>query len=178
MARGSLAFLVVVTLALLESSVAGAAPISGSFSVDIVFAPSCVSTTNALDVTLPCNKVSDTIMKFEADLIVRLTISGLEIGSTTVFTFEGLEFQAFSLATTIGALSVRDVFVFAPSITEIEYVRLSSTLSLRYCVNLSAPGDITPPFLDCPTPDSTLYFLMEDVGVYHPAYQNLVLATI
>lgn len=178
MARGFFVFLAAALLALALVTPVSAAPISGSFSVDIVFAPSCVSATNALIVVLPCDKLTDTIMKFEADLVLRLTISGLEIGSTTVFTFEGLEFQAFSLATTIGALSVRDVFVFAPSITEIEYVRLSSTLSLRSCVNLASPGDITPPFLDCPTPDSTLYFLMEDVGVYHPAYQNLVLATI
>ncbi|MBI1743415.1 hypothetical protein HYR54_10185 [Candidatus Acetothermia bacterium] len=178
MARGSFAFLAVAVLALALVTSLSAAPISGSFSVDIVFAPTCVSALNALNVTLPCNKVSDTIMKFEADLIVRLTISGLEIGSTTVFTFEGLEFQAFRLAATIGALTIRDTFIFAPSITEIEDVRTMSTLSLRYCINFSAPGDLTPPFLDCPATDSLLYDLIEDVGVFHPAYQNLVLATL
>ncbi len=155
-----------------------AAPISGSFTVDLVFAPNCVNQFNALEVRLPCTKVSDTIMKFEADLVVHLRVSGLEVGSSTVFTFEGLEFQALHIASVIGALTVRDTFIFAPSVTEIEFVRTNETLSLRYCINLSAPGDMTPPFVDCPTPDETLYFLMEDVGIYHPAHQNLILATI
>jgi hypothetical protein len=169
---------VAVVASLCFSAPTPAAPLGGRFTVEIVFAPDCVSTLNAFDVILPCDKVSDTIMKFEADLLLRLTISGLEVGSTTVFTFRGLEFQAFDLATTIGALTIRDTFIFSPSITEIEYMRDSNTLSLRYCINLASPGDVTPPFLDCPTPDDRLYFLMEDKGIYHPTYQNLVLATI
>jgi hypothetical protein len=172
--------LLLVTLALLFSfcQPSHAAPISGSFTVDLVFAPNCVSQFNALEVTLPCTKVSDTIMKFEADLILHLRVSGLEIGSSTVFTFEGLEFQALHIATVIGALIIRDTFIFAPSVTEIEFVRTNEMLSLRYCINLAAPGDITPPFFDCPLPDETLFYLLEDIGFYHPAHQNLILATI
>ncbi|MBI1744003.1 hypothetical protein HYR54_13190 [Candidatus Acetothermia bacterium] len=155
---------------------ANAAPISGSFTVDLVFAPICQVPWDRPAAT--CAKVSDTVMKLEVDLVLRLTISGLEIGSNTVFTFKGVEFQSFTLSTTIGALTVRDTFVFAPSIWEIEIQRTGNTLSARYCINAQSPGDVTPPFLDCPAPDGFLFFLIEDVGVFHPALQNFILAQI
>ena len=157
----------------------GAAPLSGSFQVDLVMAPAhCGIDADGDSIVDPCPKVDDTVMKFEADLLLELTISGLQIGSTTVFTFKGVEFQTFTLSTTIGALSIRDTFVFAPSITEIEFTRTTNSLALRYCVSAAAPGDITPPFRDCPLPDSRLYWLIEDVGFYHTAVQNMTLARI
>jgi hypothetical protein len=169
----------VVAIALATS--ANAAPISGSFVVDLVFAPACfeIATTTDItpDVTGECAKVSDTVIKFEGDLFLRMTISGLEITNTTVFTFEGLEFNALTVGATIGALTVRDTFIFAPSIVELEIVR-SSAGSTRYCVNNSAPIDITPPYSACPAASSTLYFMIEPVGVYHPAYMNIALATV
>ncbi|MBI1741847.1 hypothetical protein HYR54_02145 [Candidatus Acetothermia bacterium] len=151
-----------------------AAPISGSFQVDfVIHSATCgvdedgdtfvdEDPVNGIDDdrdTLidedPCFKVDITVMKIEADLLLQLTISGLEIGSTTVFTFK-VEYQAFTLITMIGALSIRDTFVFAPDIVEIEEVHTPLTLAVRYCINASAPGDIIPPFLDCPQTDSLL----------------------
>ena len=110
-----LAFVIALVAAAALVAPANAAPISGSFTVDLVFAPICNAFITGAVV---CAKVSDTIMKLEVDLVLRLTISGLEIGSNTVFTFKGIEFQSFTLSTTIGALTVRDTFVFAPSIWE------------------------------------------------------------
>ncbi len=182
MFRRFLAPLFALVLATALATSASAAPISGSFVVDLVFAPACfeIATTTDItpDVTGTCAKVSDTVLKFEGDLFLRLTISGLEITNTTVFTFEGLEFNAVTVGATIGALTVRDTFIFAPSIVEIEIVR-SSSGSTRYCVNNSAPIDITPPYNACPSASpSTLTFLIESVGVFHPAYMNIALATV
>jgi hypothetical protein len=176
---------------------AWAAPIAGGFQTDFVIHSSTCGIDQDGDTFVdedsdgggdndgdtlvdedPCYKVGDTIMKFEADLFLQMTISGLEIGSTTVFTFEGLEFQAISIAATIGALSVKDTFIFAPSVIEVEYVRTPMTLALRYCINASAPGSVTPPFMSCPLPDNMLYWLLEDVGHFHPADANYRLATI
>ncbi len=123
-----------------------------------------------------CSKTDLTVVKLEADLILALTFSGLTVGSTSVFTFKGLEYQAFGFSSSLGALSVKSLFIFAPSMTEIEFVRTAGTLSLRYCVRSSLPGTIAPPFRACPFPDALLYWLFEDVGFYHPAVANLILA--
>lgn len=125
-----------------------------------------------------CSKIELSALKVESDLLVHLSISGLEITSTSVFTFKGLEYQAFSAAVTIGALSFSDVIVFAPSITEIALVRNASSLSVRYCVLDAAPGSVSPPFRSCPLFDSRLYWLLEGDSFYHPAVANLILAQI
>ena len=190
-------FIVTVGVSVAVEVSFSAAPLAGSFQVDLVIHSKTCGVDEDGDTFVDedppngidddgdgrvdedgCFKVDDVVMKFEADLILQTAISGLEFGSATVFTFKGLEFQAFTLSTTIGALSLKDTFVFAPSIVEIEYVRTNSTLTLRYCVNASASGTVTPPFLSCPTPDSLLYWLMEDVGRFHPAVANLRLAQI
>jgi hypothetical protein len=174
-----------------------AAPISGSLQVDLVIHSfTCGVDEDAdtfIDEDLPngidddadtlvdedhCFKVDDTLVKFEADLLLQMAVSGLEVSSITVFTFKGIEYQALTLAATIGALSVRDTFVFAPGIVEMEIVRTNLTLAVRYCINASAPGDLTPPFLTCPLSDSMLYWLLEDVGRFHPAVANYTLAQI
>ncbi|MBI1742383.1 hypothetical protein HYR54_04865 [Candidatus Acetothermia bacterium] len=192
----SLFFLLLAVLIVAASS--DAAPISGVFQVDIVIHALTCGVDNDGDTFVdedgpdgvdndgdtlidedPCFKVDDTAMKLEVDLALQLTISGLQIGSTTVFTFKGVEYQAFTLAATIGALSIRDAFIFAPDIVEIEYVRTSRTLSLRYCINAAAPGDVTPPFFDCPKTDSLLYWLIEaSAERFHPTVSNLKLAQI
>lgn len=123
-----------------------------------------------------CSKTDLTIVKLEADLILELTISGLTMSSTSVFTFKGLEYQAFGFSGALGAVSVKGLMIFAPSMSEIEFVRTAGTLSLRYCVRSSLPGTIAPPFRVCPLPDARLYWLLEDVGFYHPAVANLMLA--
>jgi hypothetical protein len=66
---------------------ANAAPVSGSFSLDIVFYPQHIISVD------PINKIDLIDVKFEADLILTLSISGLDITSTTVFTFLGVEFH-------------------------------------------------------------------------------------
>ncbi|MDW8140909.1 MAG: hypothetical protein RMJ90_01285 [Candidatus Bipolaricaulota bacterium] len=123
-----------------------------------------------------CSKTDLTVIKLEADLIVELTISGLTMSSTSVFTFKGLEYQAFGFSGALGAVSMKGLMIFAPSMSEIEFVRTVGTLSLRYCVRASLPGTIAPPFRACPFPDARLYWLFEDVGFYHPAVANLILA--
>ncbi|MBI1741720.1 hypothetical protein HYR54_01485 [Candidatus Acetothermia bacterium] len=174
-----------------------AAPISGSFQVDLVMHPvSCGVDEDGdtfVDEDPPdgidndgdtlidedgCRKVDKIKMKFEADLSLQLNISGVQINTTTVFTFKGLEYQEFVISSVIGAISVKDLLVFAPSVTEIEEVRTVSTLARRYCVSAAAPADVTPPLLDCPVVDSVLYWLLEDPNRFHPAVANLRLATI
>ena len=125
-----------------------------------------------------CSKIDLSALKFESDLLVTLAISGLQITSTSVLTFKGLEYQAFSFFMTVGALSFSDVIVFAPSITEIALVRNASSLSVRYCILDSAPGSVSPPFRSCPLFDSRLYWLLEGDGFYHPTVANLILAQI
>ncbi len=182
------------------SAVATAAPISGSLTLDLVILPECDPLTGAFSnpqatrtiLTFlgpshdgDCSKVTGTWIKLEADLILTLSISGLDITSASTVTFKGLESEILRIVATIGALTVRTTLVFAPSITEIEITRSSGTLSTRYCVNYhsnffgngaSPASDITPPFLDCPNADALLFFMVEDVGVFHPIIQNLGLA--
>ncbi len=125
-----------------------------------------------------CSKIDLSAFKVESDVIVSVAISGLEITSTSVLTFKGLEFQGFNITVTIGALSFSDVIVFAPSITEIALSRNASSLSVRYCVFNAAPGSVSPPLRSCPLADSRLYWLLEGDGFYHPAVANLILAQI
>jgi hypothetical protein len=176
--RGLLELALVAGIAGIFSAVTLAAPISGNFTLDLVIAPQCDDLIP--DNTSICDKIDDTIVKVEADLILTLSVSGLDITSTTVFTFKGLESQAFVVAGTVGAMTFRDTFVFSSDLVEIEFVRTSSTLSVRYCINYSTPGTagIGGVFFTCPTPDSLLYFYLEDVGVFHPAVANLALAQI
>jgi hypothetical protein len=152
---------------------ASAAPVSGSLTVDIVIAPACADLipNNAT----ACDKIDDTIVKIEADIALTLSVSGLDISSLTVFTFKGVESQVFTITGTIGAMTFRDMFIFSPSLVEIEFTRDPITLATRYCINYDTPGDLTPPFLDCPSADLILYGLIEDVGMYHPAVANLIL---
>jgi hypothetical protein len=105
-----------------------AAPITGSFTVDIVFFPQHSGQ----------NKIDLIDVKFEADLILTLSISGLDLTSTTLFTFKGVEVQIFSAKATVGAMTFSTVLVFAPNIIEFETVRAGSQ-SLGWCVRQSAP---------------------------------------
>jgi hypothetical protein len=181
MFRKLLGLALVAVIAGAFSTAAVAAPVAGSFTLDIVIAPQCADLVpDFAGVTYDnpgCDKIDDTVVKLEADLILTLSVSGLDITSTTVFTFKGLESQVFTVAGTVGALTFKDTFVFAPSLVEIEFVR-NSIGSVRYCVNYSTPGDITPPFLDCPSADAVLFFMLEDVGVFHPAFANLYLGGV
>jgi hypothetical protein len=99
-----------------------AAPVTGSFKLDITFYPE----TGGL------SKIDQIVVKFEADLILSLSISGLDLTSTTLFTFKGVEVQLFTAKATVGAMTFSTVLAFAPNIVEIER---------GICVRRSAPVD-------------------------------------
>lgn len=174
---------------------AQAVPISGSATLDIVFHPQNYIKIDKIDV------------KLEFDLVLTLSVSGIDITSISIFTFRGLEFQSFVFVGTIGALAIRDQFIFAPNIIEIEEVR--DLLGLpTYCVNYADPAirddDGVPLAIglpDCNIEDDYnaehyLYMLIEGSSLYaaswfglwpyilpggmylHPALRNLYLARI
>jgi hypothetical protein len=157
---------------------ANAAPVSGSFSLDIVFYPQA-----------PITKVDLIDVKFEADLILTLSISGLDITSTTVFTFLGVEFQSFVISATVGALTIKDTIIFSPTFFEFEELR-NQYGQVRYCVERSKPsvGVVgTPascyypayPNLNAGILDVDFGFVgFHDIflGGIHPVAQNLILA--
>lgn len=161
---------------------ANAAPISGSFSLDIVFYPQHGDGD-------PINKIDLTDVKFEADLILTLSISGLDITSTTVFTFLGVEFQSFVISATVGALTIKDTIIFSPTFFEFEELR-NQYGQVRYCVESSKPsvGVVgTPascffpayPNLNAGILDVDFGFVgFHDIflGGIHPVAQNLILA--
>jgi hypothetical protein len=156
---------------------ANAAPISGSFGIDIVFYPQNGLKVDLIDV------------KFEADLILTLSISGLDITSTTVFTFLGVEFQSFVISATVGALTIKDTIIFSPTFFEFEELR-NQYGQVRYCVESSKPsvGVVgTPascffpayPNLNAGIADVDFGFVgFHDIflGGIHPVAQNLILA--
>jgi hypothetical protein len=125
---------------------AAAAPITGSFTVDITFHPqqACTVDPNTLEITCdpadPINKIDRILVKFEADLVLTMSISGLELTSSTSFTFKGVETQIFWAKATVGAMVFETALVFAPNIMEFEEVRSGSGTRF-YCLNRSAPHD-------------------------------------
>ncbi len=155
---------------------ANAAPISGSFGIDIVFYPQGPV----------INKVDLIDMKFEADLILTLSISGLEITSTTVFTFLGAEFQSFVISATLGALTIKDTIIFSPTFFEFEETR-DQYGRKRWCLQLSLPAFPATHTSRCQFPAVISGYIADPVfgnvefhsifrGLLHPLVQNLVLA--
>ncbi|MCL6641933.1 MAG: hypothetical protein K6T71_01225 [Candidatus Bipolaricaulota bacterium] len=122
---------------------AAAAPITGSFSFDVVFYPQQACTVND-DFEIVCedpiNKIDRILVKFEADLLLTMSISGLELTSSTSFTFKGIETQIFWAKATVGAMVFETAMVFAPNIMEFEEVR-SGSGTRYYCLSRSAPDD-------------------------------------
>jgi len=162
------------------SATSTAAPISGSLSAELVIAPDCnrvVSLGPVLQAKF-CKLVNQPFFKFETDLNVTLLISGLEITSISVFTFKGLELEEVQVRGTIGALASKTRLVFAPNLTEIQFIRNTTSLSTRYCVDFqnSDVSTVLTSFEACPIPDASLYYLFEDMGVFHPIVQKLALA--
>lgn len=166
-----------------------AAPVSGSATLDIVFTP-------ALAYSPTGTKIDKILVKLELDLILTLSISGVDITSQSVFTFRGLEYQSFVFTGTIGALVAKSQFIFAPNIIEVRLVRDALGLP-AYCVNFADPAiadDQTVPLTGlpaCPYDPVTdplaqaehyFYMLLEGVdfvyGYMHPALRNLALAAI
>jgi hypothetical protein len=158
-----------------------AAPIHGRFTAHLAATPACSFSgglAGLLNNNGLCAKVDDLRVMLESDLSLMLTLEGLDVASETVLTFQGLESQKFTISGILGAVSFTDILVFAPNVIEIEFVRSPGTLSIRYCINLATPGDITPPFQDCPIPDDFLFFLLENEGTFHPAVAHLVYSDI
>jgi hypothetical protein len=174
-----------------------AAPVSGSATLDIVFRPSPLyyATTGT--------KIDKIDVKLEMDLLLTLSVSGVDITSVSVFTFRGLEYQAFVFTGTIGALVAKSQFIFAPNIIEIRAIRDALGLP-AYCVNTADPAiadqqTLSPPpgpglttgLPLCPYDPATdplaqaehyFYMLIEGsdfvYGYLHPALRNLYLAGI
>lgn len=122
---------------------AAAAPITGSFTFDIVFYPEQACTVDANGTIIcedPINKIDRILVKFEADLLLTMSISGLELTSSTSFTFKGVETQIFWAKATVGAMTFENAMVFAPNIMEFEEVR-SGSGTRYYCLRQSAPDD-------------------------------------
>jgi hypothetical protein len=155
---------------------ANAAPISGSFGIDIVFYPQNGLKVDLIDV------------KFEADLVLTLSISGLDITSTTVFTFLGVEFQSFVISATVGALTIKDTIIFSPTFFEFEETR-DQYGRKRWCLTSpSLPTIPSPPHnAYCNFPTVISGYLADPVfgnvefyemfaGLVHPLVQNLVWA--
>jgi hypothetical protein len=133
---------------------AAAAPITGSFSVDITFIPQQLCEFELIDTSLgdeeddalvivcspddPIRKIDRILAKFEADLLLTISISGLELTSSTSFTFKGVETQIFFVKATVGAMVFETALVFAPNIMEFEEVRTGSG-TRTYCLNRTAP---------------------------------------
>jgi hypothetical protein len=146
---------------------AQAAPVSGSATLEIVFVP---QEDGAFKIDL-------IDVKLEADLVLTLSVSGVDITSTSVFTFKGMEFQSFTFTGTVGALAFRSVIIFAPNIVEIEIVR-DQFGRAAYCINLQDPDtastsdDLFDNAYDCPYSGSALIGLIEGGGVL----ENLTLA--
>jgi hypothetical protein len=119
---------------------AQAAPVTGSFSLDFVFYPVSDCDPDPL-VFEPC-KISYIAEKFEADLVLSISISGLDLTSTTLFTFQGVEVQLFSAKATVGAMTFTTVLAFAPNILEFEDVRSGASASRGWCLRDTAPGPL------------------------------------
>jgi hypothetical protein len=139
-------------------------PITGSFSVDITFIPQQRCGFELIDTRLgdeeddalvivcspsdPIRKIDRILVKFEADLLLTMSISGLELTSSTSFTFKGVEAQLFFVKATVGAMVFETALVFAPNIIEFEEVR-SGSGTRTYCLNRTAPvnwaADVGPP---------------------------------
>jgi hypothetical protein len=170
---------------------AQAAPVSGSATLDIVFRPS------ALYYGPNNTKIDKIDVKLELDLLLTLSVSGVDITSVSVFTFRGLEYQSFVFTGTIGALVAKSQFIFAPNIIEIRAIRDALGLP-AYCVNTADPAianqqtvPLTTGLPACPYDPATdplalaehyLYLLIEGTdfvyGYLHPALRNLYLAGI
>jgi hypothetical protein len=154
---------------------AQAAPVTGSFSLDFVFYPVSDCDPDPL-VFEPC-KISYIAEKFEADLVLSISISGLDLTSTTLFTFQGVEVQLFSAKATVGAMTFTTVLAFAPNILEFEDAR-SSAASRGWCLSDSAPSP-PPAAASCangfnarPYPGGPRFF---DIFLSDPVVQNIIL---
>lgn len=184
-------FLVALLIIAIISLGTLAAPLEGSVTTEVVFYPQhgLIPRERRED---PASKVDLIDVKFETDLVLTFSLSGLEITSTTAFTFRGVEFQSFVLSTTLGALTLRNTAIFAPTFFEFEELR-DQFGRLRWCL-LNAPVPLAweacnnPDFASLPFGGGLYAHLVDPdfgavpwhrfFGAYamHPVAQNLALA--
>jgi hypothetical protein len=150
---------------------AQAAPVTGSFGLDLVFFPASGGAF----------KIDYVAVKFEADLVLSMSISGLDLTSTTLFTFHGVEVQLFSAKATVGAMTFTTVLAFAPNILEFEDARSSSSASRGWCLRDSAPSP-PPAAASCangfnarPYPGGPRFF---DIFLSDPVVQNIYTGSV
>ncbi len=105
---GTIALLHLVTWNL-EPGTVLAAPVSGEIAVAIFFEPFSQGQT----------KIDRINVDVETTLQLGLFISGLALTSTSVFSFKGIEFQAFEMYAGM-AVSFRNLLIFAPNILEVD----------------------------------------------------------
>jgi len=86
-----------------------AAPVSGEIAVALFFEPLNPGQT----------KIDQINVDAETTLQLGLFISGLALTSTSVFSFQGAEFQAFEMYAGM-VISFRNVVIFAPNILEVD----------------------------------------------------------
>ena len=120
------------------------ADVTGSFGLNILYMPiDCESVAvrdKVRDVVVPladqpCEK---TLVKFdfEASININITVSGLTIGLHSHLGTTGIEDVILSLSTTLGALDIRDQFVFAQPFGLIK----DGTGMANYACYENAPG--------------------------------------
>ena len=95
--------ILVVTTVMLGVSVAGKADVTGLFEIDLSLAPQ----TNSQE-SVPF------FFDMQTNLQVNVTISGMIFGMDIGFGTTGMEFAIISIGTNLGALAIKDEFVFAP----------------------------------------------------------------
>lgn len=166
-----------------------AAPINGTMNIDLMVIP----------IREGGGKISSVYVRFSGDLALHLYIGGLDLSSTSAFTFKGLEFQALTAAVDLGMALARDTIIFAPNLVEIQQQRSIAGLPV-YCVSFSDPllpveTDLTFPldagFPTCPvTADndltaSSLYYLIKGYAdlttissFMHPIFTDLTFSRI
>jgi len=102
MSKRVLSILLVAMLAAAVWSVAAKADVDGEFDFFITMMPQTTT-----------GETSKFDFDFEAELDLNITISGLTFSNSMVYGIGGIEHYIADLATTLGALSLKDEFVFA-----------------------------------------------------------------
>jgi hypothetical protein len=98
-----------VALASLGWGEALAAPVNGSWGTRLLL---------ILDGPQP--KIAQAPFAFESILQLDFNISGLQITSLTAASTVGVEAQVFQLSATLGALTLKDLFIFSRNIVEVD----------------------------------------------------------
>lgn len=103
-------FLIYVGFLFVSVGSLGAAPVDGSWEMRLLL---------ILDGPQP--KIAQPPVAFDSLLRLNLSVSGLQMKSLTAFSTIGIEAQVFELSATLGALTLKDIFLFSRNIVEVEH---------------------------------------------------------